>query len=99
VTIGESTTLAYTLHSTATTDLPVYLGYRVHYVRLHQATGVKDFFIKRVQLKPGQTLRGTVKVKWRQLTTRKLYPGDHRIELLVNTQPVAAVQVDLQDEG
>lgn len=75
--------------------LPLYLGYRVHYVRQNGQISTKDFFIKRLNLKPDQLYQGQFKIKWQQLTTRKLYAGDHLVELLVNTKPVASVHIKL----
>lgn len=96
VVIGETAALTYTVQSQASRAVPVYLGYRVHYIRQNQTTTYKDFFLKRTTLQPQATLQGTLTTKWRQLTTRRLYPGSHAIELLVNTRPVAASQVVLQ---
>ncbi|WP_125766348.1 DNA alkylation repair protein [Lapidilactobacillus wuchangensis] len=86
----------YQLQATgAKTVVPLYLGYRIHYVRQNGQTSAKDFFIKRLNLKPGQLYQGQFKIKWQQLTTRKLYAGDHLVELLVNTEPTATIQINL----
>lgn len=95
--IGQTTRLHYQFRSTAATELPLYLGYRVHYVRQRGATTTKDFFLKRVTLAAGAELTGEVTIPWRQLTTRHLYAGEHVIELLVNTQPIAASRVILTE--
>ena len=94
--INTETTHRYMLQLKSTTPQNVYVGYRVHYVRQNKTDAFKDFFLKRTTLQPGNVLTGEFKVKWRQLTTRRLYPGIHPIELLVNTEPVAQVTVDFQ---
>lgn len=91
--MGTTSLLHYQV--TAKQPVPVYLGYRVHYVRQNKTDAFKDFFVKRTTLKKGTPLTGDLKIKWRQLTTRRLYSGIHTIELLVNTQVVAQSQVDL----
>lgn len=96
--LGTTTTLQYTMTAETGRSLPVYLGYRVHYVRQRQGTTFKDFYIKRTIIRPGATVSGQVTRPWRQLTTRKLYSGDHVIELLVNTRVVATAHVELTVE-
>ncbi|MBS1006548.1 hypothetical protein JK163_09655 [Levilactobacillus brevis] len=46
--IGSLTTVAYTVWTPET--VPVYLGYRVDYVRQNGTTTAKDFFVKRTTL-------------------------------------------------
>lgn len=95
VNLGEITRIHYQLDSTVKNPMAVYLSYRIHYVRQNKTNSFKDFFIKRTLLKDGGSLTGDINVKWRQLTTRRLYPGIHRIELLVNTQVVKYIEVTL----
>lgn len=92
--IGGLTTVTYTVRAPET--MPVYLGYRVDYVRQNGTTTAKDFFVKRTTLPAGQLLQGVFRLKWQQLTTRRLYPGVHRVTLLVNTQVVAESRVTLK---
>lgn len=97
VVMGASTILNYRLHAHSDAPFPVYLGYRVHYVRQNKTDAFKDFFLKRTTLTAAADLTGAFKIHWRQLSTRRLYPGQHEIDLLVNTQVVARVQVTLTD--
>ncbi|RRK09746.1 DNA alkylation repair protein [Lactiplantibacillus garii] len=97
IAIGEVSALTYKLRNPTKQDLPLYLGYRVHYVRQNKSDAFKDFFLKRLTLKAATELTGQFTIKWRQLTTRKLYPGEHAIELLVNTVAVAGVRVQLSE--
>jgi len=97
VNLNQTTEFDYHLTNTTSDELPLYLGYRVHYVKKNQQTSPKDFFIKRVILKPHETLTGRFAMTWKQLTTRTLYPGSHHIELLINTVPVAAMDIELMN--
>jgi len=72
VKIGETTKLQYSVTTTNQTELQVYLGYRVHYVRKNKDDAFKDFFLKKTTLKTRQTFTGGFSVKWKQLSTRKL---------------------------
>lgn len=95
VELGETNVVTFQLTNDQSTTMPLYLGYRVHYVRLNKTDAYKDFFIKRLTLKGKQTFSGQFNVKWKTLTTRKLYPGEHQIDLLVNTRVVASTAVTL----
>lgn len=93
VTLGDTSRLRYALRSTGDDDQPLSLGYRVHYVRQNKTDAYKDFFLKRATVAPGEGLTGEFKITWRQLTTRRLYAGQHPVELLVNTRPVAQATI------
>lgn len=98
VTIGESSMMHYNVTSNFKREQAIYLGYRVHYVRLNKTDSYKDFFVKKANLQAGFSLNGDFKINWKQLTTRKLYPGIHQIELLVNTVSVASCQIDVLED-
>lgn len=95
--IGESTQLQYSFTSKYKKPLQIYLGYRVHYIRQNKTDSYKDFFVKKTLLKPGTTVQGEINLKWKQLTTRRLYAGKHSIELLINTQTVKTIMVELSE--
>lgn len=96
--LGDVSKVHYSLTSQGNGNLPVYLGYRIHYVRQNKTDSFKDFFIKRINLKANQTIGGDFNLKWQQLSTRRLYPGEHVIELLVNTKVVAQLKINLLPE-
>jgi len=98
VSIGESSTLHYNITSKSNYNLSIYLGYRVHYVRQNKTDSYKDFFLKKTELRSNHSLTGDVKIKWRQLSTRKIYPGLHRIDLLVNAKMVDSCKIQLNNE-
>lgn len=97
--IEESSVMHYNITSDFNREQAVYLGYRVHYVRLNKTDSYKDFFVKKTNLKANFSLEGDFKINWKQLTTRKLYPGIHRIDLLVNTVVVASSQIELAENS
>lgn len=98
VEIGQNSIINYHIVSNTPKSEQVYLGYRVHYVRQNKTDSFKDFFIKKTDLKK-RDLEGSINIKWKQLSTRKLYPGIHQVELLVNTIPVAEMKIELMDAG
>lgn len=96
IKIGETSTLNYSFKNDDKLHLPVYIGYRVHYVRQNEKHSYKDFFVKKTDLKSKQLIAGSTEIKWKQLSTRKLYPGHHVIDLLVNTKVVASIGIELE---
>lgn len=98
VVIGGAVNMQYRLQTTLKKETPLYVGYRVHYIRQNKTDSYKDFFIKRTNLKGNQPLKGNFNIKWKQLTTRKLYPGKHQIDLLVNSKVVSTVEIELLEE-
>lgn len=95
--IGDISDFHYSFTSATKDESLIYLGYRVHYVRQNKADSYKDFFIKKTSIKSGQALSGNFKVKWQQLSTRKLYPGLHQVELLINTEVATSSEIELQE--
>jgi 3-methyladenine DNA glycosylase AlkC len=59
----------------------------VHFVTA-RGTGAKTFKLKAVDLPPRGSVRLGKKIALKQLTTRKHYPGVHRVEALLNGQRV-----------
>lgn len=96
IKIGETSVLNYGFMNSDKSHFPVYIGYRVHYVRKNKKDSYKDFFIKKFDLKGKQLITGSTRIKWQQLSTRKLYSGYHVIDLLVNTKIVASIGVELE---
>jgi hypothetical protein len=71
------------------------VDYAVHHVRAGGKTSAKVFKGWKVNLAPGEALRLSKRHPFREVTTRRLYPGVHRIELLVNGERQACETVDL----
>jgi hypothetical protein len=83
------------LTSTARAPQDLLIDYVVHYMKADGRTSPKVFKLKRLTLAPGAPAPIRIVIKLAELTTRKHYPGTHRIELLVNGQkyPVGAFQL------
>ena len=55
----------------------------VHFVKA-RGTGAKTFKLKAVELAPRASVELRKKIGLQQLTTRKHYPGIHKVEALLN---------------
>jgi 3-methyladenine DNA glycosylase AlkC len=83
--IGGHVSVSFELHNPGRKLQPVMADLVVHFVKA-RGTGAKTFKLKALQLAAGQTARLSKKIGLQQLTTRKHYPGEHRVEALLNGQ-------------
>ncbi|OME46572.1 hypothetical protein BSK61_28005 [Paenibacillus odorifer] len=59
-------------------------------------TSRKSFLLSDKTVPGGTILSGKRTHRWADLTTRRHYPGEHRIVLLVNGREVAEVTLELK---
>ncbi|WP_332741240.1 DNA alkylation repair protein [Hydrogenophaga sp.] len=94
--VGESIGLSVTLQSTARAPQPLEIDYAVHHVRANGATSPKVFKGWKLTLAAGEERTLVKRHSLKPVTTRTLYPGPHRIELLVNGKALAQASFDLR---
>ncbi len=84
VKIDEALHFSFDLASTVAKQQTRMVDYAVHFIKANGTTAPKVFKLSPVTLPAGGTahLRGSV--SFRQMTTRKHYPGPHRLELSIN---------------
>ena len=85
-TIGGSVTLAVTLKNISKQLRRVMVDAKVHYVKANGTASPKVFKLKPVELAPAEELLIKKKISLKEMTTRKHYPGEHRVELMLNGQ-------------
>lgn len=95
VAVGGEVQLQATLHSTSRRPQDLVVDYAVHHQRANGSTSPKVFKGWKLTLAPGDTRTLDKRHSLRPVTTRVLYPGWHRVELLVNGQAVAEAGFDL----
>jgi 3-methyladenine DNA glycosylase AlkC len=88
--LGEEITVSCQLISTARATQKLVVDYVIHYVKQSGAASAKVFKWKEVALPLGETLVLVKRQRVRDFTTRKHHPGEHRVELMVNGEIVAA---------
>jgi hypothetical protein len=93
--IGDTLTLSVKLKASGRESQALVVDYAVHHVRAGGKTSAKVFKGWKVSLAPGETLSLNKRHPFREVTTRRLYPGVHRVELLVNGERQACETVDL----
>jgi 3-methyladenine DNA glycosylase AlkC len=84
VRVGEKLRFGFSLRSTSARPQTLEVDYTVHFLKADGNPRPKVFKLRRMTLAPRETVELTGSVSFAQLTTRKHYPGRHRIEVTVN---------------
>ncbi|MCB2360735.1 DNA alkylation repair protein [Clostridium estertheticum] len=95
LTIGESCKINYELCIREGDPIHIRIEYGIYFVRARGKTSCKLFLLSDKIVTGGQCLTGTKIHKWVELTTRKHYPGEHKIVILINGSEVASSVMDL----
>jgi len=85
--IGGSVTIGFTLANSSRQPQRVMADLVVHFVKA-RGTGAKTFKLKALELAPRESAELRKKIGLQQLTTRKHYPGMHKVEALLNGRRV-----------
>jgi 3-methyladenine DNA glycosylase AlkC len=93
---GGEVVLTVTLQSKATTAQPLVVDYAVHHVRANGATSAKVWKGWNLTLAPREHRELTRRHSLRPVTTRRLHPGRHAVDLRVNGRVVARAAFDLR---
>ncbi len=93
--IGSSVFLAFEVRNHGRKPQQVLVDLRVHFVKANGKTAPKVFKLKTLDLAPGETGRVGKTISLAELTTRKHFPGEHRVEAVVNgeTRPLGSFEV------
>lgn len=87
--IGESLDFTVTLHSRAHAPQSIVLDYALHYMKASGRSSAKVFKLRNLNLAPGESVTLSHSRSFKPITTRRYYPGQHTLELLVNGAAVA----------
>jgi 3-methyladenine DNA glycosylase AlkC len=87
--IGGAVRLAFVVHNTGHTVQDLLIDLKVHYVKANGSTSAKVFKLKSLQLGCRDAARLQKRLTLADLTTRRHFPGVHRVEAMVNGQAIA----------
>ena len=96
MSIGDTLGLQVTLRTDSAQPQDLVVDYVVHHVRASGGSSAKVFKGWKLNLAPDEVRRLDKRHSLRPVTTRRLYPGRHRIDLHINGQVVASAGFDLQ---
>ncbi len=85
--MGGSVRIGFELTSTHTRRQRVLVDLAVHYVKASGQASVKVFKLKTLELAPGQTTELAKTLSLKEMSTRKHYPGLHRVDVILNGEP------------
>jgi hypothetical protein len=97
IRIGGTLRLALVLTNEDDVAQEVMIDLLVHFVKANGKSSPKVFKWTMWRLRPGETTTVEKTFPIRPVTTRRLYPGRHAVEVQVNGQVVAAATFDLAD--
>ena len=95
IVLGESLNLRLAVSHDAKTSQKVMIDYAVHHRKANGTTSPKVFKWTSATLAPGASIEIEKRHAIRPITTRRYYPGAHRIVILVNGQEAAEAAFDL----
>jgi 3-methyladenine DNA glycosylase AlkC len=87
VRIGGALRFSFSLANTGKSVQQLLVDYAVHFVKANGAARPKVFKLRKLALSPGDRVELGDTLSFADLTTRRHYPGRHRLELLVNGLP------------
>ncbi|QHE74956.1 DNA alkylation repair protein [Hydrogenophaga sp. PBL-H3] len=93
--VGGEIGLRAVLRSSARKPQLLVVDYAVHHVRANGSTSPKVFKGWKLTLEPGEERTLEKRHSLKPVTTRTLYPGTHRIQVLVNGVALAEAAFDL----
>lgn len=97
VPIGGNSELRYELQLRDGEALKLRIEYGVYYVKASGRTSRKLFLLTDKEVPGGARLTGSRTLHWADLSTRRHYPGIHRITLVVNGHEAAETSIELYE--
>lgn len=84
IKIGGAINFAFELVSKKKSVQKLMVDYRIHYAKKSGALLPKVFKLKELSLKSGESISISKKQRFQDFTTRKHFPGKHKLEIVVN---------------
>jgi 3-methyladenine DNA glycosylase AlkC len=98
IALGDTLEIMATIRSTSDRNQKLVVDYTIHHVKANGSTTPKVFKWTTVDLAPGATTHLRTQHPVREITTRRYYPGPHRIELTIAGEAVAETAFGLRVE-
>ena len=86
--MGGAVQIGFAVSNPQATSQRVLVDFCVHYIKANGQAKAKVFKLKTLNLAPGQTVPLAKRLSLAEMTTRKHYPGLHRVDVLLNGQPL-----------
>jgi len=96
VLMGEELEFTFSVQSMASGVQNLMVDYALYFVRANGKTNKKVFKLSRKRLRPNETISIRKKHSFRPISTRKYYPGKHKIEIQINGKIYAQAVIILK---
>ncbi len=95
IQIGESGLLTFDLLSKSSQPQKLAIDYKVYYMKKNGKQSPKVFKLSEKKIKSNQQISLSTKHSFKEMSTRKHYPGKHSIELVINGNTFASLDFTL----
>lgn len=82
--LGDQLTVGFCIRNQAAQTQALLVDFAIHYVKANGTTSRKVFKLKTLQLESAASVKFSKKVSLKDMTTRKHYSGEHKVEALLN---------------
>jgi len=97
VSIGNKLEFSFSLANKASTSQMLRLEYGLYYKKNNGQHSRKVFKISEREIEANKTVEMTRKQSFKLITTRKFYPGRHRLSIIINGQETELKEFELTD--
>ncbi|MGJ8678935.1 DNA alkylation repair protein [Paraglaciecola sp.] len=90
--VGGAINIVFDLQNLANSKVNLMVDFAIHFVKANGSSAAKVFKLKACELQPQAVQSFSKKVSLKPMTTRTLYSGIHKVEVMINgqTHPLAA---------
>ena len=96
IKLGDSLTFSFQLYNQSKQKYNLMVDFIVHFVKSNGTTAPKVFKLNTITLKPGEMETITKSHPIKPITTRKYYPGQHKLAIQVNGKVVGEKPFQLE---
>ena len=95
VIFGEALNFDLELQSQSKRSQKVVVDFAIHFLKANGSHSAKVFKLKSLTCKPDENITLSKSHPIKPITTRKYYPGEHRLEVMINGAVVAGADFEL----
>lgn len=89
IQLGDQVTISFDLKNPTEEHIDALVDLQIHFVKANQSSSPKVFKLKTFRLAPNECVSVTKRIRVAPMTTRKHYPGQHHVDVIINGTPRA----------
>jgi 3-methyladenine DNA glycosylase AlkC len=97
IKVGESLSFEIEINSFENKSIDLMIDYQLYFMKSNKKQSAKVFKLTKKTLEAGEQLLLTKKHSFKVITTRKYYPGQHSIGLIINGLEYAKIDFNLKN--